>query len=283
MLDTYWATDHNRLAVEKVSDKRFDEMWLEGGTVGRDVPAYHWDCLAALLAPPPVSIGRSTTGKRLPDPPRLETFHPQVRADVMPIGVLSENGQERMVGVSWGGPTDPLVDWTVGATGSGKTWHAQARAITVAESDRGFLFVDPHRAAVAALKQFLAAHHADRILEIDLQATDSAGEPVSAGWNPLDLTVVSEKMRKGRIDTLKGVLGVALFPDYFGRPPKHRKRRRSAESVGVSPQPQLSPARADTGQHLLHRGFVVGRPVAGTGGRPVPARDQNGGLVKSSV
>ena len=76
--------------------------------------------------------------------------------------------------------------------------------------------MDPHRAAVAALKQFLAAHHADRILEIDLQATDSAGEPVSAGWNPLDLTVVSEKMRKSRIDTLKGVLGVALFPDYFG-------------------------------------------------------------------
>ena len=215
LLGTFWATDHNRLTVLKVSDRRFDDMWT-GGAVGRDVPAYNWDCMAVLLAPPPAGVGRSASSKRLADPPVLETFHPQARADVMPIGLLSENGQERMVGVSWGGPTDPLVDWTVGATGSGKTWHAQARAITVAESDRGFLFVDPHRAAVAALKQFLAAHHADRILEIDLQATDSAGEPVSAGWNPLDLTVVSEKMRKSRIDTLKGVLGVALFPDYFG-------------------------------------------------------------------
>ena len=215
VLDTYWATDHNRLAVEKVSDRRFDEMWLEGGTLGRDVPAYHWDCLAALLAPPPVSIGRSTTGKRLPDPPKLETFYPQAPADRMPIGVLSENGQERMVGVSWGGPTDPLVDWTVGATGSGKTWHALTRVVALAETGRGFLFLDPHRTAVGDIKRFIGGRHADRILEIDLQATNSHGEPVSAGWNPLDLTVVPPEMRKGRIDTLKGMLPVALFPNYF--------------------------------------------------------------------
>ena len=39
---------------------------------------------------------------------------------------------------------------------------------------------------------------------------------MSAGWNPLDLTVVPAHLRKGRIDTLKGMLPVALFPDYFG-------------------------------------------------------------------
>ena len=214
-MGTYWATDYNRLTVQKVSNRRFDDMWT-GGAVGRDMPAYHWDCMAVLLAPPPAGVGRSATSKRLADPPVLETFYPQAPGGLMPIGVVSDNGAERMVGVPLGGPTDPGVDWTVGATGSGKTWHAMARAITVAETDRGFLFVDPHRAAVRAIKQYLAARHADRIVEIDLRATDSAGEPVSAGWNPLDLTVVSEKMRKGRIDTLKGVLGVALFPDYFG-------------------------------------------------------------------
>ena len=215
LLSAFWATDHNRLTVLKVSDRRFDAMWT-GGAVGRDMLAFHWDCMAVLLAPPPAGVGRSTTGKRLADPPVLETFCPQEPGGLMPIGAVSDNGVERMVGVSLGGPAEPGVDWTVGATGSGKTWHAMARAITVAETGRGVLFVDPHRAGSAALKQFLAAHHADRILEIDLQATDSAGEPVSAGWNPLDLTVVPEKMRRARIDTLKGVLGVALFPDYFG-------------------------------------------------------------------
>ena len=214
VLDTYWATDHNRLAVQKVSDKRFDEMW-ERGAVGRDVPCFHWDCLAALLAPPPVSIGRSTTSKRLPDPPRLETFHPQAPSDLMPIGALVENGRERMVGVSWGGPTDPMVDWTVGATGSGKTWHALSRVVALAETGRGFLFLDPHRTAVGDIKQFIGGRHADRIIEIDLQATNSVGTPMSAGWNPLDLTVVPEQMQKGRIDTLKAMLPVALFPTYF--------------------------------------------------------------------
>ena len=214
VLNTYWATDHNRLAVQRVSDRRFDEMW-DRGAVGGDVPSFHWDCLAVLLAPPPVSIGRSTTGKRLPDPPRLETFHPQAPSDLMPIGVLSEDGQERMVGVSWGGPTDPLVDWTVGATGSGKTWHSVSRVVALAETGRGMLFLDPHRTAVGDIKRLIGGRHADRILEIDLQATNSRGEPVTAGWNPLDLTVVPPEMRKGRIDTLKGMLPVALFPTYF--------------------------------------------------------------------
>ena len=122
--------------VLKVSDRRFDTMWT-GGAVGRDMPAYHWDCMAVLLAPPPAGVGRSAISKRLADPPVLETFYPQAPGGLMPIGVVSDNGAERMVGVSMGGPTDPGVDWTVGATGSGKTWHAQARAITVAETDRG--------------------------------------------------------------------------------------------------------------------------------------------------
>ena len=77
------------------------------------------------------------------------------------------------------------------------------------------LVLDTHRTAVHDLKEHLAGH-ADRILEIDLRATNHLGEAVSAGWNPLDLTVVPPEMRKGRIDTLKGMLPVALFPDYFG-------------------------------------------------------------------
>ena len=77
------------------------------------------------------------------------------------------------------------------------------------------LVLDPHRTAVHDLKEHLAGH-ADRILEIDLRATNHLGEAVSAGWNPLDLTVVPSEMRKGRIDTLKGMLPVALFPGYFG-------------------------------------------------------------------
>ena len=134
----------------------------------------------------------------------------------MPVGVVSEQGRERMVGVGWGGDTEALVDWTVGATGSGKTWHALSRALAVAETaGRGFLYLDPHRTAVWDLKGFLAARHADRILEIDLQATNMRGEPISAGWNPLDLSVVPQEMRKSRVDNLRGMLPKALFPTYF--------------------------------------------------------------------
>ena len=216
VLGTSWATDHNRLAVRKVSDKRFDAMWTRG-TVGRDVPAFHWHALTALLAPPPAGIGRSTTSKRLPDPPALPTFHPQAPGELMPIGVVSDNdGGERLVGIPWGGPTDPLVDWTVGATGSGKTWHALARVIALAETGRGFLFLDPHRTAVHDIKRRLGTRHGHRISEIDLQATDIGGEPVSAAWNPLDLTVVPPEMQKGRIENLKGMLPGALFPAYIG-------------------------------------------------------------------
>ena len=211
VLDSLWATDHNRLTVRDVSDELFDKVW-ETGVLERDMPVWHWDCLHTLLGPPPPGVGK-TVGRRLPDPPALETFDPRFPGGLIPVGVLPDG---RMVGVSSGGPTDPGVDLTVGGTGSGKTYHAKARVISLVEQGRGVLVLDPHRTAVRDLKEHLAAGHADRILEIDLRATDSRGEPVSAGWNPLDLTVVPTHLRKGRIETLKGMLPLALFPHYFG-------------------------------------------------------------------
>ena len=210
VLNSLWSTDHNRLTVRDVSDEVFVQIW-ETGVMERDVPVWHWDCLHTLLGPPPPKVGK-TVSRRLPDPPSLETFDPHHPADLIPIGELPDG---EMVGVASGGPTEPGVDLTVGATGSGKTFHAQARVIALVEQDRGVLVLDPHRTAVHDLKEHLAGH-AHRILEIDLRATNNLGEPVSAGWNPLDLTVVPPEMRKGRIDTLKGMLPVALFPDYFG-------------------------------------------------------------------
>ena len=215
VLDSFWSTDYNRLVVGKVNDGLFDRMW-ESGVLERDVPAWHWDSLGVLLAPPPANIAKTSTSRRLPDPPSLATFDPRSPGGLMPIGIVSEGGRDRLVGVPWGEATEALVDWTVGATGSGKTWHATSRVIALAETGRGLLYLDPHRTAVGDIKPYLAGRHADRILEIDLQATNTRGEPVSAGWNPLDLTVVPAQMRKGRIDNLKGMLPVALFPDYVG-------------------------------------------------------------------
>ena len=213
VLDSFWSTDYNDLVARKIKDQTFDRIW-DRGVLERDVPAWHWDSLQVLLAPPPAELAGMTAGRRLPDPPRLETFDPYAPGSVMPIGVVSERSSDRLVGVRWGGDTDPFVTWTIGATGSGKTFHALAQAIALAETDRGFLFLDPHRTATRDIKQFVS-RHADRILEIDLQATDRRGEPISAGWNPLDLTVVPPQMRKGRIENLKGMLPVALFPNYF--------------------------------------------------------------------
>ena len=215
VLDSFWATDHNGLVDRQIGEELFDRIWASGA-LERDVPAWHWDSLRTLLAPPPAKIARVTATRRLPDPPRLVTFNPHAPGQVMPIGVISEGGKERLVGVLLGGDTVAVVDWTIGATGSGKTWHAQSRVIALAEIGRGLLYLDPHRTAVADIKPYLAARHADRILEIDLQATNSLGEPISAGWNPLDLTVVPAQMRKGRIDILKGMLPGVLFPDYVG-------------------------------------------------------------------
>ena len=213
VLDSFWATDHNGLTARKIKDQTFDRIW-DRGALERDVPAWHWDSLQVLLAPPPAKIAGITAERRLPDPPRLETFDPYAPESAIPIGLLSDRSGERLVGVRWGGDTDPFVSWTIGATGSGKTVHATAQAIALADTGRGFLFVDPHRAATRDIKQFVS-RHADRILEIDLQATDRRGEPISAGWNPLDLTVVPPQMRKGRIENLKGMLPGALFPNYF--------------------------------------------------------------------
>ena len=211
VLDSLFSTDHNRLDVRDVSDEVFDQVW-ETGVLERDLPVWHWDCLHTLVGPPPPGVGK-TVGRRLPAPPGLETFDPRYPGGLMPVGVLPGG---RMVGVSSGGPTDPGVDLTVGGTGSGKTYHAMARVISLVEQGRGVLVLDPHRTAVHDLKEHLAGGHADRILEIDLQAANHLGEPVSAGWNPLDLTVVPTRLRKGRIETLKGMLPLALFPTYFG-------------------------------------------------------------------
>ena len=210
VLNSLWSTDHNRLGVREVSDELFDQVW-ETGVMEGDVPVWHWDCLHTLLGPPPPKVGK-TVSRRLPDPPGLETFDPYYPTGLIPIGVLADG---RIVGVPSGGPTEPGVDLTVGGTGSGKTFHAIARVIALVEQGRGVLVLDTHRTAVHDLKEHLAGH-ADRILEIDLRATNHLGEAVSAGWNPLDLTVVPPEMRKGRIDTLKGMLPVALFPTYFG-------------------------------------------------------------------
>ena len=213
VLDSCWSTDYNRLTVRKVSDSLFDRIW-DSGVVERDMPAWHWDSLHPLLAPPPAGIGKTADGG-LPDPPDLETFDPRFPGGLMPIGVVTERGKKRMVGVRWEEATEPGVDLTVGATGSGKTYHAMCRIITLVEIGRGVLVVDPHRTAVDDIKPYVA-RHADRILEIDLQAVNSEGEPMSAGWNPLDLTVVPPRMRLARVDHLKGILPVALFPNYSG-------------------------------------------------------------------
>ena len=158
VLNSLWSTDHNRLGVREVSDELFDQVW-ETGVMERDVPVWHWDCLHTLLGPPPPKVGK-TVSRRLPDPPPLETFDPRYPAGLIPIGVLACG---RMVGVPSGGPTEPGVDLTVGATGSGKTFHAIARVISLAEQGRGVLVLDTHRTAVHDLKEHLAGH-ADRIL-----------------------------------------------------------------------------------------------------------------------
>ena len=103
VLNMFWWTDYKQLVTRRISVGLFDRIW-DRGVVERDLPVWHWDTVQTLLGPAPERISRVSGHKRLPDPPQLVPFRPQAPGGLMPVGIASEKGGERLVGVRLGRP-----------------------------------------------------------------------------------------------------------------------------------------------------------------------------------
>ena len=118
--------------------------------------------------------------KHHPSRPLVETFNPGSPVSMealMPVGVLPFSGVAAprhgygMVGVPWDGNADHMISWNVNDDYSDRDQVAAAQMLTLAETERGFLLVDPSGQLANLVKPYLAGRHADRVVEIDLGAT----------------------------------------------------------------------------------------------------------------
>lgn len=139
--------------------------------------------VAPLMKPPTATCASSAvarSGGLVPPPPaRLPDY---VRgAGLVPLGIVTEHGQERLVGTLLAAM---LFDLHVGKTRSGKTEQMVARFLAAVDTPGvGACYFDPHADAVALSRSYLLGH-ADRVLEIDLSRENSK----MAGLNLLSMT-----------------------------------------------------------------------------------------------
>ena len=230
VLNAFWATPNNWFAAQAATDDEFDQMWKHG-TVDSALPAWDHTPLHTLLGPPPASVAQMVLDTDLDlAPPQLSTFDPRLPGSLMPLGVLLERDEKRLVGVPWGEGTDALVEWILGPSGWGKTSLLLSKAIALAETGKGFLFLDPCHSATDTLKKYLA-DHADRVVELDIDAVDSEGQYLSAGWNPLDVTVVPAEQQRFRIEQLLRTLPGVLFSPGLSIGSTHRAYTVLSKSI----------------------------------------------------
>ena len=109
-----------------------------------------------------------------PPPPGLPTFTGQ--PELLPLGKVSEDGRDRLVGVPL---ADTFFAYTAGRTRYGKTESAIGQFLHLARSGHGCFFLDPHSDALEKIKPYLTAEELrERVVEINL--ADTARQP---GWN----------------------------------------------------------------------------------------------------
>jgi hypothetical protein len=161
--------------------------------------------IAGLLKPPsakcPAPNVVRSGGMVPPPPPGLPTFTGQ--RELLPLGKVSEDGRERLVGV-------PLVDtffsYTAGRTRYGKTESAIGQFLHLARSGHGCFFLDPHSDALEKIKPYLTTEELrDRVVEINL--ADTGRQP---GWNLFALAEASEQRAQDRVDAVVDSFASAL-------------------------------------------------------------------------
>jgi hypothetical protein len=136
-----------------------------------------------------------------PPPPGLPTFSGQ--PDLLPLGRVSEDGRERLVGVPL---ADTFFSYTVGRTRYGKTESAIGQFLHLARAGHGCFFLDPHSDALEKVKPYLAPEELrERVVEINL--ADAERQP---GWNLFALAGESEQRATERVDAVVDSFASAL-------------------------------------------------------------------------
>lgn len=140
--------------------------------------------LAGFLKPPTVHCGERNvlrSGALLSPPPDLPAFE-EGRADLIPLGRVSTESGERIVGVQ---TADTFFTYIAGRSRYGKTEAAIAQFAHIVRAGHGGLFLDPHGDGLERVEPYLADLAPERVVRIDLGPGSSpAAQP---GWNLFEL------------------------------------------------------------------------------------------------
>lgn len=161
--------------------------------------------IAGLLKPPSVRCAAANVvrsgGMVPPPPPGLPTFAGE--PELLPLGKVSEDGRERLVGVPL---ADTFFTYTAGRTRYGKTESAIGQFLHLALNGHGCFFLDPHADALEKIKPHLAPEEVrERVVEINL--ADTARQP---GWNLFAAGASSEMHPTERVDAIVDSFASAL-------------------------------------------------------------------------
>ncbi|MGN6258882.1 MAG: ATP-binding protein [Solirubrobacterales bacterium] len=136
--------------------------------------------LAGFLKPPSVHCGERDilrSGALLSPPPDLPAFE-KGRGDLIPLGQVSTESGERIVGVQ---TADTFFTYIAGRSRYGKTEAAIAQFAHIVRADHGGLFLDPHGDGLERVEPYLADLDPERVVRIDLgPGSAPAAQP---GWN----------------------------------------------------------------------------------------------------
>ena len=164
--------------------------------------------IAGLLKPPTVNC-HSENVLRLgpavhPPPKTLPRFTGQ--AGLLPLGQVSSEAGERMVGVSL---KDTFFSYVAGRSRFGKTELAISQFLHLVRSGHGGMFIDPHEDAITRIKSCLTEEDlAQRVIELDLTGPRSReGQP---GWNLLAVRGLSAEERERRVEAIVDAFASAL-------------------------------------------------------------------------
>lgn len=162
--------------------------------------------LAGFLKPPtifctPENVLRS--GAMLAPAPPLPSL--DGRRDLIPLGRISDEDGERIVGVRI---ADTFFGYVAGRSRYGKTELAISQFLHLVRSGHGGLFLDPHEDALERIKPYLTEPEIrERVIEINLGSGRSSNR--QPGWNLFELGQSAEEA-EARVEAIVDAFASAL-------------------------------------------------------------------------
>jgi hypothetical protein len=164
--------------------------------------------VAGFLKPPTVNCRTENvlrSGALLGPAPQLPAFDPK-RRDLIPLGMVSGEDGERLVGVR---AADTFFSYTAGRSRYGKTELALVQFVHLVRSGYGGFFLDPHGDALDRIAPYLAEPGvAERVVRIDLRPGASLdGLP---GWNLFEVAGADPVEAEARVEAVVDAFASAL-------------------------------------------------------------------------